>query len=173
MTPPITPIIPIAVVGPTAAGKSDLGLDIAERVGGEIVNIDAMQQYRGMDIGTAKLAPADRRGIPHHRLDVLDISETATVANYQRAATADIESMLERGVVPVIVGADAANGYAQVLEYLDGTASLEDARERTLIGTRRYVRRQRSWFRRDRRVRWVDGADPDVLSASLQQLGVQ
>ena len=298
---------PIAVVGPTATGKSDLGLAIAERLGGEIINIDAMQQYRGMDIGTAKLAPGDRRGIPHHRLDVLDITETATVANYQRDATADVEQIRARGNVPVIVGgsmmyiqalldewefpatdpqvrakweavladggvaaihqaltesdpqaaatilptdgrrmvralevveltgkpfaasapkigeprwgtvivgvdrdtaelderigmrtdhmfdlglvdeverlvelglrdgvtARRAIGYAQVLDFLDGTYDLAEARERTLIGTRRYVRRQRSWFRRDGRVRWVDAADRQALSVLLGELGVQ
>ena len=73
-------VTPIAVVGPTATGKSDLALDLAERLGGEIVNIDAMQQYRGMDIGTAKLPREERRGIPHHQLDVLDVTESATVA---------------------------------------------------------------------------------------------
>lgn len=298
---------PIAIVGPTATGKSDLGLAVAERLGGEIINIDAMQQYRGMDIGTAKLAPADRRGIPHHRLDVLDITETATVANYQRDATADVERIRARGNVPVIVGgsmmyiqalldewefpatdpqvrakweavladggveaihralteadpqaaatilpsdgrrmvralevveltgkpfaasaptigeprwgtvivgvdrdtaelderigkrtdrmfdlglvdeverlvglglrdgvtARRAIGYAHVLDFLDGTYDLAEARERTLIGTRRYVRRQRSWFRRDRRVRWVDAADRQALSVLLEELGVQ
>ncbi len=95
---------PIAVVGPTGTGKSALALDIAERVGGEIVNADAMQLYRGMDIGTAKLTLAERRGIPHHQLDVLDIAATATVADYQQAAAADIEAIAARGAVPVIVG---------------------------------------------------------------------
>lgn len=79
----MTSPVPVAVVGPTATGKSELALDLAERWGGEIVNIDAMQLYRGMDIGTAKLAPDERRGIVHHQLDVLDVTETATVANYQ------------------------------------------------------------------------------------------
>ena len=73
-------VTPIAVVGPTATGKSDLALNLAERLDGDIVNIDAMQQYRGMDIGTAKLPPQERRGIAHHQLDVLDVTETATVA---------------------------------------------------------------------------------------------
>lgn len=95
---------PIAVIGPTGAGKSALALDIAERLGGEIVNADAMQLYRGMDIGTAKLTVAERRGIPHHQLDVLDIAQTATVARYQVAAAADIEAIAARGVPPVIVG---------------------------------------------------------------------
>jgi len=299
---------PIAVVGPTGTGKSALALDLAERVGGEIVNADAMQLYRGMDIGTAKLPVTGRRGIPHHQLDVLDVTETATVGRYQGAATADVEAIMRRGAVPVIVGgsmlyvqslldewafpatdpqvrarweakladvgvaalhtelalvdADAAGsilptdgrrivralevveltgqpfaasaptigeprwdtviigldwdtdllderllqrtnamfddglidevkalqsrglregvtasralGYAQVLAALASTASegggvdaLAEARERTFIGTRRYVRRQRSWFRRDHRIRWLDGSDDGNLDAAL------
>ncbi|MBM7461281.1 tRNA (adenosine(37)-N6)-dimethylallyltransferase MiaA [Rhodococcus coprophilus] len=293
---------PIAVVGPTATGKSDLGLDLAEALGGEIVNIDAMQQYRGMDIGTAKLPVEERRGIPHHQLDVLDVTETATVARYQSAATADIDAIRARGRVPVVVGgsmmyvqalldewqfpatdpqvrakweavledggpaavhealkrsdpvaaetilptdgrrmvralevveltglpfaasqptigeprwdtvilgvdreteeldrriaertdkmfehglvdevrtllehglrdgvtARRAIGYAQVIEYLDGEYDLAHARERTFIGTRRYVRRQRSWFRRDPRIHWLDGADPELTASALR-----
>ena len=73
----------VAVVGATASGKTALSLDLAERLGGEIVNTDAMQVYRGMDIGTAKLPPAERRGIPHHLLDTLDVREPATVAQFQ------------------------------------------------------------------------------------------
>ena len=99
---------PLAIVGPTGTGKSQLALDVAERLGGatgaEIVNADAMQFYRGMDIGTAKLPVAQRRGIPHHQLDVLDVTETATVARYQHAAAADIEAIAARGKVPVLVG---------------------------------------------------------------------
>lgn len=95
---------PLAVIGPTGTGKSALALEFAERVGGEIVNADAMQQYRGMDIGTAKLTVEERRGIPHHQLDVLDVVETATVARYQQAAAADIETIAARGATPVIVG---------------------------------------------------------------------
>ncbi|MEE2056372.1 tRNA (adenosine(37)-N6)-dimethylallyltransferase MiaA [Rhodococcus artemisiae] len=293
---------PIAVVGPTATGKSDLGLDLAEALGGEIVNIDAMQQYRGMDIGTAKLPVGERRRIPHHQLDVLDVTETATVARYQEAATADVERILASGRVPVVVGgsmmyvqslldewqfpatdpevrakwesvladggvaavhealrradpaaaatilptdgrrmvralevveltglpfaasqptvgdprwgtlilgvdrdttdlderiekrtdlmfelglvdevralidrglrdgvtARRAIGYAQVLEYLEGECDLDYARERTFIGTRRYVRRQRSWFRRDHRIHWLDGADPNLAAEALR-----
>jgi tRNA dimethylallyltransferase len=298
---------PVAVVGPTGTGKSALALDIAERVGGEIVNADAMQLYRGMDIGTAKLRPDERRGIPHHQLDVLDIVETATVANYQQAAAADIEAIAARGAVPVIVGgsmmyiqsllddwafpatdpqiraawearlaevgtaalhaelgrrdpaaaatilptdgrrivralevveltgqpfaasaptigtprwdtaiigldwdtallderltlrtdamfdgglvdevralldvglrdgvtAARALGYAQVITALDAGGdeqSLTEARTLTFIGTRRYVRRQRSWFRRDHRIGWLDAADRtgrDLADAAL------
>ncbi|BBY66305.1 tRNA (adenosine(37)-N6)-dimethylallyltransferase MiaA [Mycolicibacterium helvum] len=286
---------PIAVIGPTGTGKSALALDVAERLGGEIVNADAMQQYRGMDIGTAKLTAAERRGIPHHQLDVLDVAATATVARYQEAAAADVEAIAARGAPPVIVGgsmlyvqslldewafpatdpdvrarweeqlaeigvaalhaelgrrdpaaaaailatdgrrivralevveltgqpfaasaprigaprwdtliigldwptsilderlaqrtdamfdtglvdevrglldcglrqgvtAARALGYAQVIAALDADGTdeqLGQARDLTFIGTRRYVRRQRSWFRRDHRIHWLDGA---------------
>ncbi|HZQ31552.1 MAG TPA: tRNA (adenosine(37)-N6)-dimethylallyltransferase MiaA, partial [Mycobacterium sp.] len=285
---------PIAIVGPTGTGKSQLALDIAERVDGEVVNADAMQLYRGMDIGTAKLPEAQRRGIAHHQLDVLDVTETASVATYQRGAVAGVEGIAQRGAVPVIVGgsmlyiqsvlddwvfpatdpdvraryenrladvgveelhrelaavdpaaadsilpsdgrrivralevveltgrpfaasaptigaprwdtmiigldwetseldrrlaarteqmfdaglvdevrqliecglregvtAPRALGYAQVLAALeepDADAALVSAREQTFVATRRYVRRQRSWFRRDHRIRWLDG----------------
>jgi len=292
---------PIAVVGPTATGKSALALDLAEEFGGEIVNIDAMQQYRGMDVGTAKLPVAERRGIVHHQLDVLDVTETATVARYQEAAGRDVEAILARGRVPIVVGgsmmyvqalldewrfpatdpevrarwealladggpaavhaalrradpaaaatilptdgrrmvralevveltgqpfaasqptigtprwntvivgvdrdtaelderiarrtdlmfeqglvdevraltadglrdgvtARRAIGYAQVLEFLDGDCDLGYARERTFIGTRRYVRRQRSWFRRDPRIHWLDGAAADLTESAM------
>ena len=95
---------PIAIVGPTGTGKSALALAVAERVGGEIVNADAMQLYRGMDIGTAKLPVAERRGVPHHQLDVLDVTQTASVARYQQAAAADVEAIAARGAVPIVVG---------------------------------------------------------------------
>lgn len=94
----------VAVIGPTATGKSALGLDLAERLGGEIVGADASQLYRGMDIGTAKLLPHERRGIPHHQIDVLDILEDATVASYQEGARRDIDAIYARGSVPVLVG---------------------------------------------------------------------
>lgn len=293
---------PIAVVGPTGTGKSALALDLAEQLGGEIVNADAMQLYRGMDIGTAKLTVPERRGIVHHQLDVLEVTDNATVAKYQAAAAADIEDIAARGAVPVIVGgsmmyiqalldewsfpatdpavrarweqrlaevgvtalhgelarvdpeaaasilntdgrrivralevveltgqpfaasapqigaprwdtlivgldwdtevlddrlqrrtdlmfasglveevvalrarglrdgvtAARALGYAQVLAALDAgddpataEAAMTEAKERTFIGTRRYVRRQRSWFRRDHRIVWLAGDAPD------------
>lgn len=97
----------VAIVGPTASGKTALSLDLAEALGGEVVNTDAMQVYRGMDIGTAKLASHERRGIPHHLLDTLDVRDTATVADFQgwaRAAIADIRS---RAAIPVLVGGSA------------------------------------------------------------------
>jgi tRNA dimethylallyltransferase len=297
---------PLAIVGPTGTGKSQLALDVAERLGGasgaEIVNADAMQFYRGMDIGTAKLPVAQRLGIPHHQLDVLDVTETATVARFQQEAAADIEAIAARGKVPVLVGgsmlyiqsllddwsfpatdpavrakwerrlaevgtdglhaelagrdpaaaasilptdgrrivralevveltgqpfaasapvigtprwdaaiigldcntellderlarrtetmfthglvdevitlldrglrdgvtASRALGYAQVLADLDAGGDGDAAREPTFIGTRRYVRRQRSWFRRDHRIRWLDASAPDNADDALR-----
>jgi len=97
----------VAVVGATAAGKSDLALDLAERLGGEIVNTDAMQVYRGMDIGTAKLPVSERRGIPHHLLDLLDVTQALTVAQFQRWARDVIADCRARAVVPVLVGGSA------------------------------------------------------------------
>jgi tRNA dimethylallyltransferase len=94
----------IAIVGPTASGKSDLALELAQRLGGEVVNADAMQLYRGMDIGTAKLPVEARRGIAHHQLDVLDVREEASVAAYQREARLDIAGIRSRGHRPILVG---------------------------------------------------------------------
>ncbi len=107
----------MAVVGATAAGKSDLALDIAERVGGEIVNTDSMQLYRGMDIGTAKVPPGERRGIAHHLLDVLEVTEPATVAEFQRWARAAVDDCRARAVVPVLVGGSALYTRAVLDEF--------------------------------------------------------
>ena len=300
---------PIAIIGPTGTGKSALALAVAERLSGEIgveiVNADAMQLYRGMDVGTAKLTPAERRGIPHHQLDVLEVTETATVARYQQAAADDVEAIAARGAVPIVVGgsmmyiqslldewafpatdpavrakweqrlaevgvgglheelaridaaaassilptdgrrivralevveltgqpfaasapaigaprwdtaiigldwdtaalderlatrtdkmfvdglvdevrtllgrglrdgvtASRALGYAQAIAALvdgGGEEALAQALERTFIGTRRYVRRQRSWFRRDHRIHWLDGATSGNVEDTLR-----
>lgn len=99
----------LAIVGATGTGKSDLALDVAEALiargqPAEIVNADASQFYRGMDIGTAKVLESDRRGIPHHLLDVLDVTEEASVAQYQIDARAAIDDIESRGAVPILVG---------------------------------------------------------------------
>jgi tRNA dimethylallyltransferase len=302
------PSLPIvAVVGATASGKSDLALDLAEALGGEIVNTDAMQVYRGMDIGTAKLPLAERRGIPHHLLDLLDVTEPATVAEFQRWARAAIAECRGRGVVPVLVGGSAlytraildefdfpgtdtevrarydaalvelgaealhrrlaevdpaaaasilptngrrivralevieitgrpftatlpaptyadprtvqigvdidrdtldariaarvgrmwdqgfveevrrlaaaglregltanrALGYRQVLAFLDGELTEAEAREQTITGTRRFARRQDSWFRKDARITWVRYDDPARVEQALAAVGAQ
>ena len=104
----VVPSVPrprvIAVVGPTAAGKSDLGTALAETLGGEVINADSMQLYRGMDIGTAKLTLAERRGVPHRLLDIWDVTQAASVAEYQRLARAEIDRLLAAGRTPVLVG---------------------------------------------------------------------
>ncbi|HTW14334.1 MAG TPA: tRNA (adenosine(37)-N6)-dimethylallyltransferase MiaA [Nocardioides sp.] len=102
---PPTPVV--AVVGATASGKTALSLDLAQRLGGEVVNTDAMQLYRGMDIGTAKLPPAERRGIPHHLLDRLSVRDPATVAEFQEWARATVAELRGRGTTPVLVGGSA------------------------------------------------------------------
>jgi tRNA dimethylallyltransferase len=289
----------VAVVGPTAAGKSALSLALAHELGGEVVNADSMQLYRGLDIGTAKLTVAEREGVPHHVLDIWDVTEPASVAVYQSRARAAIDDILARGRVPLLVGgsglyvravledfefpgtdaelraaleaelaefgpeplharlaaadpeaaarilpgngrrivralevnaltgttftarlpdpkpvyeavqlgvdvdtpvlderiaarvdamwaaglveetraldgrglregrtASRALGYQQVLAFLSGSCTEEEARADTVRATRRFVRRQRSWFRRDGRIAWLDGGTGEVLSAA-------
>ena len=99
----------VAIVGATGTGKSALALALAERwaargIAAEVVNADAMQLYRGMDIGTAKLSPAERNGVPHHLIDVLDVTDEASVAHYQSEARGAIEQILQRDAVPIVVG---------------------------------------------------------------------
>ena len=295
---------PVAIVGPTATGKTDLAVRLALAVGGEVLNADAMQLYRGMDIGTAKLPVEQRQGVPHHLFDVLDVTENASVAAYQRQARALIEQVRGRGAVPILAGgsglyvtavlddlafpgtdpalraeleaeldrlgpaamharlarldpaaaaailpgngrrivralevvaltgkpfsaflpvpgrplhdavlvgvdretteldrrierrveqmfdagfvdevqqllaaglregrtASRALGYRQVIAALDGECSMRQAAGDTVIATRRFVRRQRSWFRRDRRITWLDGGRPDLVAAVLDTL---
>ena len=291
----------VAVVGATAAGKTGLSLDLAEALGGEVVNTDAMQLYRGMDVGTAKLPPHERRGIPHHLLDTLEVTEPATVAEFQGQARAVITELRGRGVTPVLVGGSAlytravldefefpgtdpavrarletelaevgsaamharlaevdpesaarilvengrrvvralevveitgrpfsatlprleyvdprtvqvgvdidrptldarieqrveemfaagfvaeverlldrglaqgrtagrAIGYPEVAAHLAGDLSLDEARERTVVATRRFARRQDAWFRKDPRIHWVRFDDPDRVAGAL------
>lgn len=290
----------VAVIGPTATGKSALGVAIAQALDGEVVNADSMQLYRGMDIGTAKLSESQRQGVPHHLLDVWDVTWTASVAGYQRLARAAVDDILARGRLPVLVGgsglyvdavldrfdfpgsdpalradleaelartgpgplyarlraadpaaaaailpsngrrivralevlaltghgftaklpepvahypavrigldldtgmlderiaarvarmwraglvaevrdlagqglregrtASRALGYRQVLRHLDGEIDETAAQAGTVTATRRFVRRQRSWFRRDARVHWCDAADPDLVRRAL------
>lgn len=97
-----TPLI--IICGATATGKSDLALEVAEKFNGEIINADSMQLYRGMDIGTAKLSLDERRGIQHHLLDILDVSEDASVARYQEQARAVVDDIRGRGKAAIVVG---------------------------------------------------------------------
>jgi tRNA dimethylallyltransferase len=94
----------IAVVGPTAAGKSELSLELAHQLDGEVVNADSMQLYQGMDIGTAKLTPQEQAGVPHHLLDIWPVTETASVSAYQQLARRAIDDIRGRGRTPILVG---------------------------------------------------------------------
>ncbi|GII55049.1 tRNA dimethylallyltransferase [Planotetraspora thailandica] len=294
----------IAVVGATAAGKSDLAVELALRLGGEVINTDSMQFYRGMDIGTAKLSAAERRGVPHHLLDIWPVTRTASVAEYQGLARPLIEELEAKGRPPILAGgsglyvraaiddldfpgtdpdirarleaelaetgpaplfarlttldpvaaekilpsngrrivralevielsgrpfsatmpsydavydsvqigvevprpllderielrvarmweaglveevrrlageglaegrtASRALGYAQVLRFLDGEWTEEQAREETVRATRRFARRQESWFRRDPRVVWLPFDAPDLAERALALVG--
>jgi tRNA dimethylallyltransferase len=297
----------IAVVGPTAAGKSGLAVALAQALGGEVINADSMQVYRGMDIGTAKLTPAERHGVPHHLLDLWDVRQTANVADYQRLARAAIADIGARGRVPILAGgsglyvraaledlsfpgtdpdirarleselaetgpaalharlaaadpaaarailpsngrrivralevieltgrpftaslpdyaagaaavparqlglrlprdeldrriearvgqmwaagfeqevrrleqqglregltASRALGYQQLLRHLAGETTLDQARDETVRATRRFARRQESWFRRDPRITWLDATSPGLLTQALSVIG--
>ena len=294
----------IAVVGQTAVGKSGLSLRLARALDGEVVNADSMQLYRGMDIGTAKLAPGERCGVPHHLLDVWEVTRTANVSEYQELARRAIAGIHGRGRVPILVGgsglyvravlddlefpgtdprvrdrledelaeigaaglharlarldpvaagailpgngrrivralevlelsgrpfsatlpdyrsvydavqiglrvpraelddriaarvaamwragfvaevrrlagaglregrtASRALGYAQVLHFLDGDWSQEQAAEQTVRATRRFARRQESWFRRDPRITWLDADGADLAERALATIG--
>jgi len=290
----------IAVVGPTAAGKSDLSLALARALDGEVVNADSMQLYQGMDIGTAKLTPAERDGIPHHLLDIWPVTQAASVSEYQFLARAAIAHIQQRDRTAILVGgsglyvraaidnmqfpgtdpdlrasleaelertgpaelharlsgldpaaaaailpsngrrivraleviqisgrpftatlpeyesvfpaiqvgvtldraeldrrvadrvdrmwqqglvgevrdlaarglrdgrtASRALGYAQVLRFLDGEWTEAEAAAQTAQATRRFVRRQESWFRRDPRVIWLPGPGPEAADLAL------
>ena len=120
----------VVVVGPTASGKSDLAIALAHRLGpAEVVNADSMQLYRGMDIGTAKTPPDQRGGVPHHLLDVLDVDEPGSVAEFQRLARTTIAAGQSRGVTPIVVGGSALYVRA-VIDPLDFPGTDADVRAR-------------------------------------------
>jgi len=127
-------VIVVAVVGPTATGKSDLALDLAQALStaparAEIVNADAYQLYRGMDVGTAKVPPAERRGIAHHQLDVLDPTQDASVARYQEAGRADLDAIAGREARAVVVGGSGLYVRA-LLDAMDFPGTDPDVRAR-------------------------------------------
>lgn len=127
MNSQVPPIV--AVVGATASGKTELSLGLAEELGGEIINSDAMQFYRGMDIGTAKLPLAERRGIPHHMLDLLGVSEPASVSDFQARARVVMAEVRSRGRVPVLVGGSGLYNRA-LLDEFDFPTTDADVRAR-------------------------------------------
>lgn len=127
----------IAVVGPTGSGKSDLGVELALALDGEVINADAMQFYRGMDIGTAKISVAERRGVPHHLLDTMDVTEEASVSAFQADCRAAIDDIQGRGKRAILVGGSGlyVRAALDVLEF-PGTDSkvrqrLEEEHEAT------------------------------------------
>jgi tRNA dimethylallyltransferase len=153
--PTLPPVV--ALVGPTAAGKSDLAVELALSLGGEVVSADSMQIYRGMDIGTAKQPVAERRGVVHHVLDLLDVGEPATVAEFQGWAREAVSDCRGRGVVPIVVGGSALYLRAVLDEFeFPGTDAVVRARlesELEAVGSARL----------HERLRVVDPAAADVI----------
>jgi len=131
----------LAIVGATGTGKSDLALDVAKALiaqgrPAEIVNADASQLYRGMDIGTAKVPVAERRGIPHHLLDVLDVTEEASVAQYQIDARAAIDDIESRGAIPILVGGSGLYVWSVLYDFeFPGTDPVVRARLEERLAT--------------------------------------
>lgn len=125
---PGAPLV-VAVVGPTASGKSTLAIDLAGELDAEVVNADSMQLYRGMDIGTAKLTLAEQRGVRHHVLDVWDVRRSADVASYQRLARAAIDDIRGRGRTPILAGGSGLYLRA-VLDQVDFPGTDPDVRAR-------------------------------------------
>ncbi|WP_434019769.1 tRNA (adenosine(37)-N6)-dimethylallyltransferase MiaA [Paraoerskovia sediminicola] len=119
----------VAVVGPTATGKSDLGIALARALGGDVVNADAFQLYRGMDVGTAKVPADERGGVVHHLLDVLEPEEDASVADYQRSARQVVADLTARSVVPVVVGGSGLYVRA-LLDHMDFPGTDPEVRAR-------------------------------------------
>lgn len=128
----------LAILGPTATGKTALSIALAQLLGGpeavEIISADAMQLYRGMDIGTAKATVAERQGITHHQIDVLDITEEASVAAYQRYGRGDLEGILARGKTPIVVGGSGlyVAGLLDELEFPGRSPAIRQALEQEL-----------------------------------------
>jgi tRNA dimethylallyltransferase len=116
----------IAVVGPTGSGKSDLAVELALKLDGEVINADAMQFYRGMDIGTAKVSEAERKGIPHHLLDILDVTEEASVSDFQQQARAAVADIHSRGKRAILAGGSGlyVRAAVDVLEFPGTSASI-------------------------------------------------
>ena len=120
----------VVIVGPTAAGKSALALELGERLDGEIVNCDSVEVYRGLDIGAAKLAPGERRGIPHHLLDLVEPGQPFTAGDYMREARQVLASIHARRKLPIVVGGTGLYLRALLFGLFEGPARSEALRAR-------------------------------------------
>jgi tRNA dimethylallyltransferase len=157
----VAPPLLIALVGPTAAGKSALALRLAEEQGGEIVSCDSLQVYRGLDIGSAKPTPAERRRVPHHLLDVVDPDEPFSAADYARRARAALASIRERGTAPFVVGGTGLYLRALLRGLFAGPSRDEPLRARLEAMASRYgQRRLHRWLAR------VDPASAERIEAA-------
>jgi len=117
----------IVIVGPTAVGKSELGIRIAQHVGGEIISGDAFQFYKGLDIGTAKLSMSEWRGVPHHLIDILSPTDAFSVADYQKVVRAKIDELLQKDITPILVGGSGLYIQSVLYDYrFTGTKREED-----------------------------------------------
>jgi tRNA dimethylallyltransferase len=154
----------VVVVGATGTGKSGLSLDLAEGLSrrgltAEVINADAMQLYRGMDIGTAKLASDERRGVPHHLLDVLEVTEDNSVADFQARARAEIDAVLSRGNVPILVGGSGLYVSSVIYDFrFPGT----DAEIRTRLEAELVAEGPGSLYRR---LKLRDGAAAEAIGS--------
>ena len=139
----------LAVLGPTASGKSALGIALAEHLGGEIINCDSTAVYRGLDIGTDKVAAADRHGIPHHLIDIADPTDTYTAARYAADAARAVRDIDARGRVPIVVGGTGLYYRALTRGLFPGPARDSAIRERLYaIAERRGPERLHRWLAR-------------------------
>lgn len=131
----------VVILGPTASGKSELGLALAERYRGEVVNCDSVQVYRGFDVGAGKVPPEERRGIPHHLLDLVEPDQLFTAGDYRREATRVLESIRERGRLPVVVGGTGLYLRALLNGLFEGPPRSESLRARLKsVANRRRLR---------------------------------
>ena len=130
----------IAIVGPTASGKSKLALVLAERLNGEVVNYDSVQLYRGFDVGSGKLPLAERRGIVHHLLDCLEPTDVFTAGDYRREALKVLEDLRRRGKVPIFAGGTGLYLRALLVGLFEGPVRSEDLRERLRAMVERHGR---------------------------------
>jgi tRNA dimethylallyltransferase len=120
----------VAIVGPTASGKSALAVELARRLGGEVVNYDSVQVYRGFDVGSGKLRPAERDGVPHHLLDVVDGGQVFTAGDYRREAIAVLAGLRKRGRLPILVGGTGLYLRALLQGLFEGPQRSETLRAR-------------------------------------------